>query len=175
MLFPHADDLTRSDFAPWRILVFQTNDQVTVESAEAILKYNVGIKCATITPDEERVKEFKLKQMWRSPNGTVRTFWIPHTHTPFSFGLLAFSLTWLFLSLSCPPDPQHPRRHRLPRANHPRAYSATRPRMGQAHRHRPPRVRRSVSRDGLLGTWPGKAPAGVHARRRWQTNHGGRV
>jgi hypothetical protein len=46
---------------------------VTVESAEAILKYNVGIKCATITPDEERVKEFKLKQMWRSPNGTVRT------------------------------------------------------------------------------------------------------
>jgi isocitrate dehydrogenase len=49
-----------------------TNDQVTVESAEAILKYNVGIKCATITPDEERVKEFKLKQMWRSPNGTIR-------------------------------------------------------------------------------------------------------
>jgi isocitrate dehydrogenase len=45
---------------------------VTVESAEAILKYNVGIKCATITPDEERVKEFKLKEMWRSPNGTVR-------------------------------------------------------------------------------------------------------
>jgi len=50
----------------------QTNDQVTVESAEAILKYNVGIKCATITPDEARVEEFKLKQMWRSPNGTVR-------------------------------------------------------------------------------------------------------
>jgi len=49
-----------------------TNDQVTVESAEAILKYNVGIKCATITPDEERVKEFKLKEMWRSPNGTIR-------------------------------------------------------------------------------------------------------
>jgi len=44
---------------------------VTIESAEAILKYNVGIKCATITPDEARVKEFKLKQMWRSPNGTV--------------------------------------------------------------------------------------------------------
>jgi isocitrate dehydrogenase len=51
----------------------QTNDRVTVESAEAILKYNVGIKCATITPDEARVEEFKLKQMWRSPNGTVRT------------------------------------------------------------------------------------------------------
>ncbi|KAH9944903.1 isocitrate dehydrogenase NADP-dependent [Amylocystis lapponica] len=49
-----------------------TNDQVTVDSAEAILKYNVGIKCATITPDEARVKEFNLKQMWRSPNGTIR-------------------------------------------------------------------------------------------------------
>jgi isocitrate dehydrogenase len=45
---------------------------VTFDCAEAIKKYNVGIKCATITPDEERVKEFKLKQMWRSPNGTMR-------------------------------------------------------------------------------------------------------
>ena len=49
-----------------------TNDEVTVESAKAIQKYGVGIKCATITPDEERVKEFKLKQMWKSPNGTIR-------------------------------------------------------------------------------------------------------
>ncbi|MDQ3046619.1 MAG: isocitrate dehydrogenase (NADP(+)) [Bacteroidota bacterium] len=49
-----------------------TNDQVTIDSAEAIKKYSVGIKCATITPDEERVKEFKLKQMWKSPNGTIR-------------------------------------------------------------------------------------------------------
>src|SRR4029078_1974646 len=49
-----------------------TNDQVTVDSAEAIKKNNVGIKCATITPDEARVKEFKLKQMWKSPNGTIR-------------------------------------------------------------------------------------------------------
>src|SRR5690606_5174562 len=49
-----------------------TNDQVTVDAAEAIKKYNVGIKCATITPDEARVEEFKLKQMWRSPNGTIR-------------------------------------------------------------------------------------------------------
>ncbi|CAE6411325.1 unnamed protein product [Rhizoctonia solani] len=49
-----------------------TDDQVTVDSALAISKYNVGIKCATITPDEARVKEFKLKQMWRSPNGTIR-------------------------------------------------------------------------------------------------------
>jgi len=50
----------------------QTNDQVTIDSAEAIKKYNVGIKCATITPDEERVEEFKLKKMWLSPNGTIR-------------------------------------------------------------------------------------------------------
>ncbi|CDZ97488.1 isocitrate dehydrogenase [Phaffia rhodozyma] len=49
-----------------------TDDQVTIDSAEAIKKYNVGIKCATITPDEARVEEFKLKQMWRSPNGTIR-------------------------------------------------------------------------------------------------------
>lgn len=50
----------------------QTNDQVTIDAAEAIKKYNVGIKCATITPDEARVKEFGLKKMWKSPNGTLR-------------------------------------------------------------------------------------------------------
>ncbi|XP_064387822.1 isocitrate dehydrogenase [NADP] cytoplasmic-like [Halichondria panicea] len=50
----------------------ETNDQVTVDCAEAIKKYNVGIKCATITPDEARVEEFKLKEMWKSPNGTIR-------------------------------------------------------------------------------------------------------
>jgi isocitrate dehydrogenase len=50
----------------------QTDDKVTVEAAEAIQKYGVGIKCATITPDEARVEEFKLKQMWKSPNGTIR-------------------------------------------------------------------------------------------------------
>ncbi len=49
-----------------------TNDQVTIDAAHAILKYGVGIKCATITPDEARVEEFKLKQMWKSPNGTIR-------------------------------------------------------------------------------------------------------
>ena len=50
----------------------KTDDQVTVDSAEAIKKYGVGVKCATITPDEDRVKEFNLKKMWRSPNGTIR-------------------------------------------------------------------------------------------------------
>ncbi len=50
----------------------ETDDQITVDAAEAVKKYGVGIKCATITPDENRVEEFKLKQMWRSPNGTIR-------------------------------------------------------------------------------------------------------
>ena len=50
----------------------KTNDQVTIDSAHAILKHNVGIKCATITPDEARVEEFGLKKMWKSPNGTIR-------------------------------------------------------------------------------------------------------
>tara|TARA_B100001250_G_scaffold412371_1_gene443391 strand:+ start:3346 stop:4545 length:1200 start_codon:yes stop_codon:yes gene_type:complete len=50
----------------------KTNDQVTIDAAEAIQKYGVGVKCATITPDEERVEEFNLKEMWKSPNGTIR-------------------------------------------------------------------------------------------------------
>jgi len=50
----------------------ETNDQITVDAAEAIKKHNVGIKCATITPDEDRVEEFDLKRMYRSPNGTIR-------------------------------------------------------------------------------------------------------
>ena len=50
----------------------ETNDQVTIDSANAIKKYGVGVKCATITPDEARVEEFGLKKMWKSPNGTIR-------------------------------------------------------------------------------------------------------
>ncbi len=50
----------------------ETDDQITVDSANAIKQYGVGVKCATITPDEARVEEFNLKQMWRSPNGTIR-------------------------------------------------------------------------------------------------------
>src|ERR1041384_7802493 len=49
-----------------------TDDQVTIDSANAIKKYGVGVKCATITPDEARVEEFNLKEMWKSPNGTIR-------------------------------------------------------------------------------------------------------
>ncbi len=50
----------------------KTDDQVTIDAANAIKKYGVGVKCATITPDEQRVEEFNLKKMWRSPNGTIR-------------------------------------------------------------------------------------------------------
>ncbi|MDG2384610.1 MAG: NADP-dependent isocitrate dehydrogenase [Pirellulaceae bacterium] len=50
----------------------QTDDQITIDAAHAIQKHGVGVKCATITPDEDRVEEFKLKKMWRSPNGTIR-------------------------------------------------------------------------------------------------------
>jgi isocitrate dehydrogenase len=61
--------------APYYIVLIQgekqTNDQVTVDAAKAIIEHQVGIKCATITPDEARVEEFKLKEMWKSPNGTV--------------------------------------------------------------------------------------------------------
>ncbi|KAJ6606066.1 hypothetical protein DFH09DRAFT_1241818 [Mycena vulgaris] len=53
-------------------LGLETNDKITVDAANAILEHKVGIKCATITPDEARVEEFKLKEMWRSPNGTIR-------------------------------------------------------------------------------------------------------
>merc|ERR1719163_1039186 len=50
----------------------ETNDQITIDAANATKKHKVAIKCATITPDAGRVEEFKLKQMWRSPNGTIR-------------------------------------------------------------------------------------------------------
>src|SRR4029077_4696915 len=50
----------------------KTNDQVTVDAANANKKHGVGVKCATIPPDEQRVQEFKLKEMWKSPNGTIR-------------------------------------------------------------------------------------------------------
>lgn len=93
------------------LFALQTDDKVTIESAEAILKYSVGIKvsvtvmhqlklqsnipflkCATITPDEARVEEFKLKQMWKSPNGTVSFVYpcAPVIKTSFCFRFVIF-------------------------------------------------------------------------------------
>lgn len=71
LIFPYVDvDLKYFDLSVQNRDA--TSDQVTIDSAEATLKYNVAIKCATITPDEARVKEFNLKKMWKSPNGTIR-------------------------------------------------------------------------------------------------------
>ncbi|KAL0321011.1 UNVERIFIED_CONTAM: Isocitrate dehydrogenase [NADP] [Sesamum radiatum] len=70
-----------------------TNDKVTVESAEATLKYNVAIKCATITPDEARVKEFNLRHMWKSPNGTIRNILNVPTRVEESTELEVFNFT----------------------------------------------------------------------------------
>ncbi|KAJ3007003.1 NAD-dependent isocitrate dehydrogenase [Thoreauomyces humboldtii] len=71
LIFPHLDlDIKYFDLGMESR--DQTDDKVTTDSAEATLKYNVAIKCATITPDEARVEEFKLKKMWKSPNGTIR-------------------------------------------------------------------------------------------------------
>lgn len=60
-----------------------TDDQVTVAAAEAIKEHSVGIKCATITPDEKRVEEFNLKKMWKSPNVSLRSLWVCIRTCPF--------------------------------------------------------------------------------------------
>ena len=71
LLFPYLDmDLEYYDLHVSKR--DETDDRITHEAAEAIKKYGVGVKCATITPDKARVKEYKLKQMWKSPNGTIR-------------------------------------------------------------------------------------------------------
>ena len=72
LIFPYLDiDLEYYDLSVEKR--DETDDQITVDAANATLKHGVAVKCATITPDEGRVKEFGLKQMWRSPNGTIRT------------------------------------------------------------------------------------------------------
>ena len=71
LLFPHLD----MNIAYYDLHVKHrddTDDQVTIDAAKAIMKYGVGIKCATITPNEDRVKEYSLKKAWKSPNGTIR-------------------------------------------------------------------------------------------------------
>src|SRR5579864_9355686 len=71
LILPHLDvDLKYYDLSIQRR--DETDDRITVDAAHAVREHGVGVKCATITPDEARVKEFGLKQMWRSPNGTIR-------------------------------------------------------------------------------------------------------
>ena len=71
LVFPHLD-LELAYFDLGMENRDATDDQVTIDAAEAIKTYGVGVKCATITPDEARVEEFGLKKMWKSPNGTIR-------------------------------------------------------------------------------------------------------
>jgi isocitrate dehydrogenase len=71
IVFPHLD-LNIKYFDLGMEKRDETDDQITIDAAKAIQECKVGIKCATITPDEARVEEFKLKQMWRSPNGSIR-------------------------------------------------------------------------------------------------------
>ena len=92
----------------------ETDDKVTLDAAHAIREFGVGVKCATITPDEARVEEFKLKKMWRSPNGTIRN---------------ELDGTVFREPIIC--------------RNVPRLGS----RLDGSDRDRPPRIRRSVSRD----------------------------
>ena len=71
LIFPYLDiDLEYYDLGVEKR--DETNDQITIDCANAIKKHGVGVKCATITPDEARVKEFNLKELWKSPNGTIR-------------------------------------------------------------------------------------------------------
>src|SRR5271154_3115599 len=71
LIFPHLD-INLDYYAGGSEPRDATDDQVTIDSAYAIKKHGVGVKCATITPDEARVQEFNLKKMWLSPNGTIR-------------------------------------------------------------------------------------------------------
>ena len=111
----------------------KTDDQVTIDAAEAIKRMGVGVKCATITPDEARVEEFKLKKMWKSPNGTIRNI----------LGGVIFR------------EPIICTQRAAPRAG-----------LDAAHRHRPSRLRRSISRDRFPLSGQGNAHDQICGRRR---------
>ena len=111
----------------------KTADQVTIDAANAIKKHGVGVKCATITPDEARVKEFGLKEMWK----------IAQRH-----------------------HPQHPGRRHFPRAHHRQERAAPRAGLDQAHRHRPPCLRRPVQGHRLQVPGQGQAHHQIRGRGR---------
>ncbi len=111
----------------------ETRDQITIDAAEATKKVGVAVKCATITPDEARVKEFNLQ-------GDVPLAQRHH--------------------------PQHPRRRHLPRADHLQERAAAGAGLDQADHHRPPRLRRPVSRHRLQGARQGQALSHLRRRRR---------
>ena len=117
-----------------------TEDQVTLDSAHAIRTYGVGVKCATITPDEARVSEFKLKKMWRSPNGTIRNVLVG---TIFREPIICANVPRLVPHWT-PADRHRParlRRHLSRRGDQD-------PRSGHGHPDLPAGRRRCAARDG---------------------------
>src|SRR4051794_4118983 len=134
-----------------------TDDQVTVDAANAIKEHGIGVKCATITPDEARVEEFGLKKMWKSPNGTIRNILGGRI---FREPGVPSNLARLIPRWPAPLLGGHPP---LPRAGRRFHRAAPAPRRDRPHRGRPPRLRRPVPRDRLSGARPGQ---GDHERGR---------
>lgn len=117
-----------------------TDDKVTLEAAEAIKTYNVGIKCATITPDEQRMTEFKLKKMWKVKIRRKKRRGQKEFKKKFSL---------IFHLVSQRDDPQPPRWDRLPRAHSHQERSSSCSWVDQPHHHWPPCLWRPVPRHGL--------------------------
>lgn len=146
-----------------------TNDQVTIDAANATLVHNVAVKCATITPDEERVKEFNLKEMWKSPNGTIRNILNgtvfrevskrqPNSDTADARrGPQRVAHLPLFISSLLPPS--------LARsADHHEERSSSGAGLDEADRHRPPCIRRPVQVHGLRRGPGGHVRDDLHAQ-----------
>jgi len=124
-----------------------TDDRVTVEAAEAIQRHSVGIKCATITPDEARVKEFGLKKVRKNPGGGGRVArfrgWTKRrrnktkmNETPTQKTTNSNDKNMTDVEVAQRHHPQHPQRHGLPRAHRHQEHPAPGPRLGEAHRRR---------------------------------------
>jgi hypothetical protein len=130
----------------------ETNDQVTIDSAEAIKKYSVGVKCATITPDEARVEEFNLKQ---SLSLLLWTCGVKEVANPMNS-----------VVVSKRHNPKCFRRHSLQRTHRYPSNPPSRTRLEEAHHHRPSRIRRPISRDGQRYPREWQTVRSFHARGR---------
>jgi len=135
-IYPYLDiDLKYYDLGlPYRD---ETNDQVTLDAAEAIKKYSVGVKCATITPDEQRVEEFGLKKSMEFSLLPIVTI---------GFARALANMFYFSVAFSQRHHPKRPRRHRLPRAYRHPANPTSRARLGGTHHHRPSRFWRPIPR-----------------------------
>ena len=134
-----------------------TNDQVTIDAANATKKHGVGVKCATITPDEARVKEFKLKEMWKSPNGTIRNILggVIFREPIICKNVPRLVPGWTQPIVDRPPRLRRPvPRHRLPL-----------PRQGHAHDQVRRRGRQGDREGGVQGAGLGRRHGHVQSRR----------